>query len=176
MPQYRFHGDPVRYWTKPSQGSKSTEYANAQGKRKKVIYDGRWAKSDVSTVAPPIQFFYPIFETFIHDVSGPHMKPTRDDIIDTQKFMHVASRIPDEGSRRSFNNKTVTYRTLDLELKRELGEGGSDASTQGELAMRRVWTDKVSANLVKKCCCPTLILAGGGPWLTVLGGVFTDKF
>jgi hypothetical protein len=24
-------------------------------------------------------------------------------------------------------------------------------------------------------CCPTLILAGGGPWLSVLGGVITDK-
>lgn len=26
-----------------------------------------------------------------------------------------------------------------------------------------------------QCCCPTLILAGGGSWLGVLGGVFTDK-
>jgi hypothetical protein len=30
--------------------------------------------------------------------------------------------------------------------------------------------------LVEKCCCPTFIIAAGGPWLAVLGGVFTDKF
>ena len=26
-----------------------------------------------------------------------------------------------------------------------------------------------------RCCCPTLILAGGGPWMVVLGGVLTDR-
>ena len=24
-------------------------------------------------------------------------------------------------------------------------------------------------------CCPTFLLASGGPWLTVLGAIFTDK-
>ena len=31
------------------------------------------------------------------------------------------------------------------------------------------------AEIRDRCCCPTLMLAGGGPWLGVLGGVFTDK-
>jgi serine/threonine protein kinase len=26
------------------------------------------------------------------------------------------------------------------------------------------------------CCCPTFLIAAGGPWLVVLGSVFTDKF
>ncbi|KAH8984473.1 hypothetical protein EDB92DRAFT_1776727, partial [Lactarius akahatsu] len=26
------------------------------------------------------------------------------------------------------------------------------------------------------CCCPTFLVATGGPWLSVLGGVFTDRF
>ena len=26
-----------------------------------------------------------------------------------------------------------------------------------------------------KCCCPTLMIAGGGPWMCVLGAMFTDK-
>ena len=27
-----------------------------------------------------------------------------------------------------------------------------------------------------KCCCPTFIIAGGGPYLSILGAVITDKF
>ncbi|KAF8488714.1 hypothetical protein F5888DRAFT_1587923, partial [Russula emetica] len=27
----------------------------------------------------------------------------------------------------------------------------------------------------EKCCCPTFLIAAGGPWLSVLGSVFTDK-
>lgn len=27
-----------------------------------------------------------------------------------------------------------------------------------------------------KCCCPTFIIAGGGPYLAVLGAILTDKF
>ena len=26
-----------------------------------------------------------------------------------------------------------------------------------------------------KCRCPTLMIAGGGPWMCVLGAVFADK-
>jgi hypothetical protein len=28
----------------------------------------------------------------------------------------------------------------------------------------------------EKCCCPTFLIAAGGPWLSVLGSVLTDKF
>ncbi|KAH9008852.1 hypothetical protein EDB83DRAFT_2585034, partial [Lactarius deliciosus] len=28
----------------------------------------------------------------------------------------------------------------------------------------------------QKCCCPTFLVATGGPWFGVLGGVFTDRF
>ncbi|TFK32542.1 hypothetical protein BDQ12DRAFT_692377 [Crucibulum laeve] len=182
----------------PSQGSKSTDYARAQSKRNEVIYDGRWTTPDVSTVAPPIQIFHPIFETFVHDASGSHIQPSREDIIHTQKLMHLASKITNETSRAKdlreilsiilqvailqeqnsdastpdgmytamFNGISIAF--LIWELKREVGEGGSDASTQAELSMRQVWTQKNRAEFVKKCCCPTLILAGGGPWLTVL--------
>ena len=27
-----------------------------------------------------------------------------------------------------------------------------------------------------KCCCPTFIIAGGGPYLAILGATLTDKF
>ena len=37
-----------------------------------------------------------------------------------------------------------------------------------------VWSQR--AEIRDKCCCPTLTLAGGGPRLGVMGGVFADKF
>ncbi|KAF8162555.1 hypothetical protein B0H34DRAFT_651171 [Crassisporium funariophilum] len=62
-----------------------------------------------------------------------------------------------------------------LELKRELGEGGCDPTTQGGLSMKHSWIDPTRRAIREKCCCPTFLVAGGGPWLNVLGGVFTDK-
>ena len=32
------------------------------------------------------------------------------------------------------------------------------------------------AEIRDRCCYPTLMLTGGGPWLGVMGGVFTDRF
>ncbi|TFK39657.1 hypothetical protein BDQ12DRAFT_744063 [Crucibulum laeve] len=69
----------------------------------------------------------------------------------------------------------VSIPFLIWELQLEVGEGGSDASTQAELSMRRILTQENVSEFVKKCCCPILMLAGSGPWLTVLGGVFTDN-
>jgi len=64
---------------------------------------------------------------------------------------------------------------LIVELKKELGDGGYDPSTQAGLIMRRSWIQEDRKGIRDKCCCPTLMLAGGGPWLCVLGAVFTDK-
>ncbi|KAF8965900.1 hypothetical protein BDZ97DRAFT_1729574 [Flammula alnicola] len=60
-------------------------------------------------------------------------------------------------------------------LNRELGDAGCDPSTQAGLTMRRSWIQKDRKGIRDKCCCPTLMLVGGGPWLGVLGGVFTDQ-
>ncbi|CAA7260724.1 unnamed protein product [Cyclocybe aegerita] len=83
-----------------------------------------------------------------------------------------------------------------MELKKELGNGGCDPSSQAGLSMRRAWiqTDvgtsstfiffrsfltsmpfEQRAAIRDKCCCPTFLLAGGGAWLSVMGAVLTDK-
>ncbi|KAM6502868.1 hypothetical protein JOM56_002845 [Amanita muscaria] len=61
-----------------------------------------------------------------------------------------------------------------MELKREYGEGGCDPATQASFAFRNYWL--AHQGLRDRCCCPTFIIAVGGPWLGLLGGVFTDKF
>ncbi|KAH9062330.1 hypothetical protein EDB87DRAFT_1559239 [Lactarius vividus] len=72
------------------------------------------------------------------------------------------------------NNCRITY--FFLELKREIGGGGCDPTTQVGLSMRRFWIDDSTKDIREKCCCPTFLVGAGGPWLSVLGAVFTDKF
>ncbi|TFK34770.1 hypothetical protein BDQ12DRAFT_612898 [Crucibulum laeve] len=64
---------------------------------------------------------------------------------------------------------------LIMQFKKEIGEDGCDPSIQCGLSMRQLWIQPERKSMREKCCCPTLLLAGGGPWLGVLGAVFTDK-
>ncbi|KAJ6463197.1 hypothetical protein C8R47DRAFT_1180344 [Mycena vitilis] len=61
------------------------------------------------------------------------------------------------------------------EEKRELGEGGCDASTQASFSMLRYWAQSNNDAVRGRCCCPTFLIAFAGPWLAVLGAVLTDK-
>ncbi|KAK0480490.1 hypothetical protein EDD18DRAFT_1312325 [Armillaria luteobubalina] len=63
-----------------------------------------------------------------------------------------------------------------LELQRALGDDGWDALTQASYSVLSYWNDDSRTSIRDKCCCPTLILAGGGPYLAILGVVWTDKF
>ncbi|KAF7336569.1 hypothetical protein MSAN_02289100 [Mycena sanguinolenta] len=61
------------------------------------------------------------------------------------------------------------------EEKRELGEGGCDPSTQASFSVQRYWVQHANNALRALCCCPTFLIAFAGPWISVLGAVFTDK-
>ncbi|KAJ7938610.1 hypothetical protein B0H13DRAFT_1587535, partial [Mycena leptocephala] len=64
------------------------------------------------------------------------------------------------------------------EEKRELGEGGCDASIQASFSMLRYWAQSNVRQLSfspGRCRCPTFLIAFAGPWLAVLGAVLTDK-
>ncbi|KAI9435035.1 hypothetical protein H4582DRAFT_1817874 [Lactarius indigo] len=62
-----------------------------------------------------------------------------------------------------------------LELRRDIGEGGCDPTTRVSLSMRRSWIHKSVEDIRQRCCCPTFLVVARGPWLSVLGSVFTDK-
>jgi hypothetical protein len=85
--------------------------------------------------------------------------------------------------------------TLIKEEKNNIGDGGSDPSTQVGLSMARFWAqDQVDqcdfylllsaltllfyqhSGVRNNTCCPTFLLATAGPWFTILGGIFTDKW
>jgi hypothetical protein len=79
------------------------------------------------------------------------------------------------------------------EQKRDFGDGASDPSIQAGLSMIRCWAQRnvcirrIVAQLLlthgvpqhriirENTCCPTFLLASAGPWITVLGAIFTDK-
>ncbi|EKM78947.1 hypothetical protein AGABI1DRAFT_114479 [Agaricus bisporus var. burnettii JB137-S8] len=75
-----------------------------------------------------------------------------------------------------FSNLKVRTPMVIAEFKRSLGEGGCDASIQAGNSMRKKLGEDESKPIVDKCCCPVFMLAGGGPWLCVLGGVFINRF
>ncbi|KAF8152649.1 hypothetical protein B0H34DRAFT_727028 [Crassisporium funariophilum] len=62
-----------------------------------------------------------------------------------------------------------------VEEKFELGEGGSEPSIQGSFSYAKYWTGVGHDQILKRCSCPTFIIALAGPWLTVLGAVYTTQ-
>ncbi|KAF8323655.1 kinase-like domain-containing protein, partial [Amanita rubescens] len=66
--------------------------------------------------------------------------------------------------------------TLIKEEKNNIGDGGSDPSTQVGLSMARFWAQDQHSGVRNNTCCPTFLLATAGPWFTILGGIFTDKW
>ncbi|KDQ18500.1 hypothetical protein BOTBODRAFT_52492 [Botryobasidium botryosum FD-172 SS1] len=64
---------------------------------------------------------------------------------------------------------------LIMEIPEE-GEDSCDASIQAELSMKRTWLSNMRRNMREKTCCPTFLLTCNGPWIGVLGGIFTDRF
>jgi hypothetical protein len=77
------------------------------------------------------------------------------------------------------------------EDKNELGDGGSDPSTQTGLSLGRAWAQAKVLNLLialfiahsfipqyerfrNATNCPTFLVASAGPWIVILGAVITD--
>ncbi|KAG1848834.1 hypothetical protein C8R48DRAFT_641478 [Suillus tomentosus] len=63
-----------------------------------------------------------------------------------------------------------------VEEKNEVGDGGSDPSVQASFSFVHLTHDLQYTELRSKCNCPTFLVAHAGPWLAVLGAVFTDKY
>ncbi|KAF8955828.1 hypothetical protein BDZ97DRAFT_1926207 [Flammula alnicola] len=198
----------------PSTAAKSTEYVKIQAKQEFAIHDGLSAPSKstttvpLTTVAPPIHIFHPIFEQFSHDYSDPNLELSREFLLQVRDLMSFASQlqpseVPSNATWRLLLSRLLGISVQDVEnpdtthtdgialvnitdlgetvpfffseLKNNLGEGGCDPSIQAGCSMRRAWVQSDRAQMRDKGCCPCLILAGGGPWMCILGAVFTDK-
>ncbi|KAJ7501661.1 hypothetical protein B0H11DRAFT_1713512, partial [Mycena galericulata] len=184
--------------------AKSTEYRVWQ-RGECPIHDGRYdANFPTATVGPPVEIYYAGFAKFIDDSrpNSPLVVP-RPFVCKVARFMHAVTGIyKDEHAfsgaitpmledilgrvlLRITNSDLTTpdaallstlHRVLALgEYKRELGEGGCDASTQASLSVVRYWTQPENKRAAALSCCPTYVVALGGPWLAVLGAVITSR-
>ncbi|KDQ29603.1 hypothetical protein PLEOSDRAFT_1112361 [Pleurotus ostreatus PC15] len=61
------------------------------------------------------------------------------------------------------------------EYQNEYGEGSTDVTTQASFSMQRMWSLPENNFVRERCCCPTFLIAIGGPWFGVLGAVLTHK-
>ncbi|KAB5590540.1 Kinase domain containing protein [Ceratobasidium theobromae] len=59
-----------------------------------------------------------------------------------------------------------------MEMENEIGSGNSDPSVQAAQSYARWWKDKA---LLKKCCCPSILIAIAGPWMCILGAVYLER-
>ncbi|KAF9777978.1 hypothetical protein BJ322DRAFT_1131556 [Thelephora terrestris] len=61
-----------------------------------------------------------------------------------------------------------------LEVKAEIGEGGSDPIAQAECAYVAVYSTEEALHTRAACCCPAFIIGMPGPYIIVGGAVFAD--
>jgi hypothetical protein len=77
----------------PSSAAKSAAYWEVQKDDKHAIHDGRHAPAGISTIAPPIEIFHPIFNDFIRFIDDPNVQPTPEDLDNVRTLMSLASGI-----------------------------------------------------------------------------------
>ncbi|KAG1810445.1 uncharacterized protein HD556DRAFT_54243 [Suillus plorans] len=95
-----------------------------------------------------------------------------------QTLLHTKSRhggyIPDAVAVHVHGH--IPIHLVVVEEKNEVGDGDSDPSVQASFSFVHLTRDSQSTELRSKCNCPTFLIAHAGPWLAVLGAVFTEKY
>ncbi|CEL53119.1 hypothetical protein RSOLAG1IB_11251 [Rhizoctonia solani AG-1 IB] len=84
-----------------------------------------------------------------------------------------ATEIPRNKSDGTVQTRNGAY-TLVVEVKNEIGTGGSDPSVQGAIAYAKYWGQSQNEWLRCQSCCPSFILAIAGPWMCILGGIMLE--
>ncbi|RXW24486.1 hypothetical protein EST38_g1381 [Candolleomyces aberdarensis] len=185
----------------PSTAAKSYEYSNLQKDSATAIHDGRLSRAGppLEIFHPIFRLFLglvrdPSHQPLPSDILGIQelfhynstiiAESTRNSELlplfakllgcTIAQYVNPDGTIPDAMYVISVDGMTLA--ALVLELRNELGDGGCDPSTQAGHSMRCTWIQNDERKRVRdKCCCPTFLLAGGGPWITVMGAVITDK-
>ncbi|KXN81872.1 hypothetical protein AN958_03574 [Leucoagaricus sp. SymC.cos] len=62
-----------------------------------------------------------------------------------------------------------------VEIKSELGAGGSDPSVQVSFSYAKFYCHEMRAPIRDICCCPAFIVGLAGPWLVIMGAVMTSR-
>ncbi|KDQ56619.1 hypothetical protein JAAARDRAFT_194606 [Jaapia argillacea MUCL 33604] len=79
-----------------------------------------------------------------------------------------------DGITTTFQGKYRLHLAL-FEVGNELGDGGSDPSTQVAFSYLRLMSQPENDAVRLTCSCPAFLIAHAGPWMVILGAVLTDK-
>ncbi|CAE6483227.1 unnamed protein product [Rhizoctonia solani] len=163
------------------------------------ILNGRPAE----LTGPPIVLYHPVFGRFLRNLQS--SEPLSVEILaDTVHYFQTSQNLfQDESTRRLGRDdrsghllgtmlgglllRAEEYNTrpdgvaptsngawcIIMEMTNEIGAGGSDPSIQAARSYSRVW--KSLPGFVDRCCCPSILVAIAGPWMTILGAIFLDR-
>ncbi|CAE6465106.1 unnamed protein product [Rhizoctonia solani] len=173
----------------------------AQQKGPNFINNGRPADKE----GPPIILFHPVFGRFLTqlrstDPIDPQVyRHTVDHFIVSQDLYEHETKHPearDEVTCTSLRDLlgdtlskvtangvqadgTITgwdaTRIIIMEMKNEIGTGGSDPSIQAAQSYLRYWSNQLARRWLNWCCCPSILVAIAGPWMCILGGIYLDR-
>ncbi|KAF7368144.1 Proteinkinasesubdomain-containingproteinPKL ccin9 [Mycena sanguinolenta] len=183
----------------PSQSAKSVNYRMEQ-RGPNPLCDGRYDDANpAATIAPPVQLYHPVFARFIDDVNNTALEIPGEVLVATADLMHKASGIYEDEETRKGKIRPALKKALSFDITNlvnddrtypDSGVMWTISETEGplnhtvalaiedekrELGGGRYWVQPANDDLRALCCCPTFLIAFAGPWISVLGAVFTDK-
>ncbi|EEB92167.1 hypothetical protein MPER_09364 [Moniliophthora perniciosa FA553] len=187
----------------PSVSSQPINYQNFQGGGTPIL-DGRY-RLYPNPVGVPVELIHPAFAQFRALAADTSALPPEDVIRLTYQLMVAVSQIStDEAPRQEFTRGILTQilsygftQTVDPSLdhvclyscaeeplgvaapgvvaeEAEMGTDG-EASVRGSFSYLSHWTNSDNKALMKACCCPSFIVSLSGPWVAILGAVFTSN-
>ncbi|KIY44873.1 hypothetical protein FISHEDRAFT_77093 [Fistulina hepatica ATCC 64428] len=153
----------------PPAGSSAQGYHDNQNSPDDRIFNGRWGGNlGLNTDAPPIVLYHPAFSQFVQDANNLSLDETPDDIVrdaaELMQFLAVID-ITSEPEHRTPSLRTRLGSILGVTFRDVRNADGTAADG----------TALVSNAARCKSCCPAFIISIAGPWITISGGVFTDK-
>ncbi|KAJ8503208.1 hypothetical protein ONZ45_g11067 [Pleurotus djamor] len=182
--------------------AKFDNYVEIQGSRFPLL-DGRFAATGPSTCAPPIELYHPVFANFRARCQDSTLIPSPEVLLGVAALFRELSRIHDRcghrdaGCRQKLSDvlgialdrvgNSDDYASLQetplgisaspcfVSLKSELGSGGSDPSVQVVFSYERNVSEPEATDLLKTSTCPSFLISLAGPWIAILGAVFTTR-
>ncbi|PCH35628.1 hypothetical protein WOLCODRAFT_139986 [Wolfiporia cocos MD-104 SS10] len=155
---------------------------------------GEGQNQSQDTVAAPVELYCQAFAEFLTGLTD---EPSPDIVTRTKEMMITVDKIATKEDTRSELTRTLSniisygiyqnvalysqtsppYETVALiifEEKSEMGNGGCDPTAQASYSYERFWSSPGHQEVLNASCCPSFLVALAGPWLCVLGAVWTD--
>ncbi|KAG8694312.1 hypothetical protein FRC11_002276, partial [Ceratobasidium sp. 423] len=180
-----------------SNAAKPADFYEQQQSTRKHILIGR----PVDHTGPPITLYHPVFGRFLRNLQSvePLSAVAYSNVAD---YFHISQALYSEEDGRDDKSRTPLATVLGgvlskvwvrgaqpdganptddsawciiMEMKNEIGSGACDPSIQAAQSYTQCWKTKPASDLLSRCCCPSILIAIAGPWMSVLGAIFLKR-